>query len=301
MTFQQLHYLLEIGKTGSVSAAAQNLYVSSSSISISLSSLEKELGYPLFIRTQKGLIPTDQGKQVLDYADQICRTHTLLNAVGHEPVRTLRINCTDQPPTAKAFAQLLWENRDRKDLRIENVKYPSHEIYRKLVEHEIELCLSSSISYSLGAWEKQLRKGGLHRQVLKKVPAVIQVGPGHRLYDAKAISPYDLRNEVFIDDPHTSLARSYSFSSNLYVDPDRALYIASPGIRKQAMLMGLGFTVGVLPPLGHNSPARSIPLEGCYFIFGAVTNTQAPTQPEIMRLLQLAKENLDEAYPDCRP
>lgn len=298
MTFQQLHYLLEVGKTGSISVAAQKLFVSSSSVSISLSSLEKELGYPLFIRTQKGLVPTDQGKQVLDYAEQICRTHTLLNAVGNEPVKILRINCTDQPPTAKAFAQLLWENRDRKDLRIENVKYPSSEIYRKLIEHEIELCLSSSISYSLGAWEKQLRKGGLHRQVLKKVPAVIQVGPGHRLYDAESISPYDLRNEVFIDDPHVPLSRANPFTSNLYVDPDRVLYIASPGIRKEAVSMGLGFVVGVMPPKNSHSTLRSIPLEGGYFVFGAVTNTQTPVQPEIMRLLQLAKENLDEAYPD---
>lgn len=298
MTFQQLQYLLEIQKTGSISAAAQKLFVSSSSVSISLSSLEKELGYPLFIRTQKGLVPTDQGRQVIDYADQICRTHTLLTAVGHEPVRTLRINCTDQPPTAKAFAQLLWENRDRKDLRIENVKYASGEVYRKLIEHEIELCLSSSISYSLGAWERQLRSGGLHRQVLKKVPAVIQVGPGHRLYDAQTISPYDLRNEVYIDDPHTPLSRSYAFSSSLFVDPDRTLFVANPGIRRATAAMGLGFLIGVMPPKGSNSVLRSIPLEGGFFVFGAVTNTQTPTQPEIMRLLQLAKENLDEAYPD---
>lgn len=298
MTFQQLQYLLEIQKTGSISAAAQKLFVSSSSVSISLSSLEKELGYPLFIRTQKGLVPTDPGKRVVDYAEQICRTHALLTAVGHDPVRTLRINCTDQPPTAKAFAQLLWENRHRKDLKIENVKYPSSEIYRKLIEHEIELCLSSSISYSLGAWEKQLRNGGLHRQVLKKVPAVIQVGPGHRLYDVQTISPYDLRNEVFIDNPHAPLSRSNSFTSNLFVDPDQVLFIANPGIRKEAVLRGIGFVIGVMPPRGANQPLRSIPLEGGYFVFGAVTNTQTPTQPEIMRLLQLAKENLDEAYPD---
>jgi hypothetical protein len=221
-----------------------------------------------------------------------------LNAVGHEPVRTLRINCTDQPPTAKAFAQLLWENRDRKDLRIENVKYPSSEVYRKLIEHEIELCLSSSISYSLGSWEKQLRKGGLHRQVLKKVPAVIQVGPGHRLYEAERINPYDLHNEVFIDDPHTSLSRSNAFINSLYVDPERVLFIANPGIRREAMMMGLGYIIGVMPPQNTVSKVRSIPLEGCSFIFGAVTNSQSPTQPEIMRLLQLAKENLDEAYPD---
>lgn len=298
MTFQQLQYILEIGKTGSVSGAAKNLFVSSSSVSISLNALEKELGYPLFIRTQKGLVPTESGKQVLDYANQICRTHALLNKIGAEAVHTLRINCTDQAPVAKAFSQLLWENKDRTDLRIENVSLHSDEIYQKMVTHEIELSLSSSISFSIGAWEKKLRKGGLHRQMLKTVPAVIQVGPGHRLYGAEKITPYDLRDDHFIDNPHNSLARNQAFSSNIYLDPSKILYIAKAGIRREALMRGLGFDIGVLPPKGAVSPIRSIPLEGCFFHFSAVTNTQTPAQPEIMRLLQLAKENLDEAYPD---
>ena len=298
MTFQQLQYILEIEKTGSVTGAARNLFVSSSSVSISLNALEKELGYPLFTRTQKGLMPTESGKQVLDYANQICRTHALLNKVGAEAVRTLRINCTDQPPISKAFAQLLWENKDRRDLRIENVSLSSGEIYQKMVAHEIELSLSSSISFAIGSWEKKLRKGGLHRQMLKIVPAVVQVGPGHRLYDAKKITPYDLHDDHFVDHPHAPLASNPSFASNIYLDPAKILYIAKGGIRQEVLLRGLGFGIGVLPPKGMETELRNIPLEGCFFHFSAVTNTQSPAQPEIMRLLQLAKENLDNAYPD---
>ena len=298
MTFQQLQYILEISKTGSITGAAKNLFVSSSSVSISLSALEKELGYPLFARTQKGLIPTDPGKQVLDYALQICRTHALLNKVGKEQVRTLRINCTGQKPVVKAFGQLLWENKDRTDLRIENIALRSDEIYQKMISREIELSLSSAISYSLGDWEKRLRKGGLHRQILKTVPAVIQVGPGHRLYDVEKITPYDLHEDQFIDHPNNSLAHSAAFSSNVYLDPQKILYIANAGLRQEALRRGLGFGVGVMPPKGTVSEIRSIPLEGCFFHYSAVTNTQTPTQPEIMRLLQLTKENLDEAYPE---
>lgn len=298
MTFQQLQYVLEIGRTGSVTGAAKALFVSSSSVSISLNALEKELGYTLFNRTQRGLVPTDQGRLVLDYADQICRTHTLLNNVGRDAVRTLRISCTDQPPTARAFAQLLWENRDRTDLRIENVSFSSEELYRKLTEHEIELSLSTMISYAIGSWEKMLRKGGLHRQILKTVPAVIQVGPGHRLYDAEKISPYDLRNDSFIDNPHLSHVKNDSFGGNLYIDPSKTLCISRPGIIREVLLLGMGYTLGVMPPKGAESTLRSIPLEGAFFHFSAVTNTQTPAQPEIIRLLQLAKQNLDEAYPD---
>lgn len=298
MTFQQLQYILEINRTGSISGAAKSLFISTSSVSLSLSSLEKELGYPLFARTQKGLVPTEQGKQVLDYANQICRTCNLLHKVGQDTVRTLRINATDQPPVSRAFAQLLWENRDRKDLRIENVTYAGEEIYQRLITHEIEASLSSAISYSMGNWEKKLRKAGLHHQLLKTVPAAIQVGPGHRLYNADKITPFDLQDDHFIDNPHKPMVKSHSFSSNLYVDPNKVLYIARSGIRREALLRGLGFSIGVLPPKGTESTLRSIPLEGCFFHFSATTNTATPAQPEVMRFLQLAKQNLDEAYPD---
>ena len=68
MTFQQLQYFLEVHKAGAFSQAAKNLFITTSSISIAISNLEKELGYPLFVRTQKGLILTANGQKVLDHA-----------------------------------------------------------------------------------------------------------------------------------------------------------------------------------------------------------------------------------------
>lgn len=298
MTFQQLQYILEIGKSGSVTAAAKALFVSSSSVSISLSALEKELGYSLFSRTQKGLVPTEGGALVLEYAEQILRTHALLNGVGQETTRILRISCTDQPPVAKAVAQLLYENKDRTDLRIENVSYPGDETYRKMMEREIELGISTTISYALGSWEKRLRKGGLHRQILKVVPAVIKVGPGHRLYHADHVRPYDLRDDFYIDDPNNPTGSTDAFGGNLYIDPDRVFRLSKPGIRREALLQGMGYIVGVMPPKHSEDPLRSIPLEGGSFYFSAVTNTQIPAQPECVRLIELCKQYLDEAYPD---
>ena len=44
MTFQQLLYLVEIAKNGSINKAAQSLFVSQSSISCAIKDLEDELG-----------------------------------------------------------------------------------------------------------------------------------------------------------------------------------------------------------------------------------------------------------------
>ena len=84
MTFQQLRYLMEVYRTGSVSQAAEKLFVSRPSVSIGINSLEEELGYPIFFRTAQGLTPTRQGKQFLEYAAKIIETQRLMERIGKE-------------------------------------------------------------------------------------------------------------------------------------------------------------------------------------------------------------------------
>ena len=68
MTFQQLQYVLEVARCGSINKAAQGLFVSQSSISKLLKDLEEELGVTLFCRTNRGITVTDQGKEFIGYA-----------------------------------------------------------------------------------------------------------------------------------------------------------------------------------------------------------------------------------------
>ena len=46
MTIQQLQYVLEISRTGSVSKAAKTLYLSQPNLSNAIKNLENELGIP---------------------------------------------------------------------------------------------------------------------------------------------------------------------------------------------------------------------------------------------------------------
>lgn len=58
----EMKYIYEIYKTGSFSKAASNLYLSQPALSISIKKVEKEIGMPLFDRSQQPLILTDAGK-----------------------------------------------------------------------------------------------------------------------------------------------------------------------------------------------------------------------------------------------
>lgn len=71
MTFQQLKYLVEIFQCGSITGAAQKLFISQPSLSKSVRDLETELGITIFERSRTGVSCTAEGMEVLEYANSI--------------------------------------------------------------------------------------------------------------------------------------------------------------------------------------------------------------------------------------
>ena len=71
MTLRQLRYVDVIAKRGSLTAAAEVLFVTQPSLTAALRELEQELGITLFLRSRKGLTLTAAGEEFLAYARQI--------------------------------------------------------------------------------------------------------------------------------------------------------------------------------------------------------------------------------------
>lgn len=71
MRTEQLKYFLEVTKTGSLRTAANNLYITQPALGSAISALEKELGYPLFIRTHAGMQLTPYAVDTIPIAQTI--------------------------------------------------------------------------------------------------------------------------------------------------------------------------------------------------------------------------------------
>lgn len=71
MNIQHLRYALEVEKTGSISKAAENLYMNQPHLSKAIRELEESVGINIFNRTSKGVIPTKKGAEFLMYAKGI--------------------------------------------------------------------------------------------------------------------------------------------------------------------------------------------------------------------------------------
>lgn len=70
MELKELNYLIAIGEEKSISKAAERLFMAQSSLSQFLSVLESQVGSQLFVRTSKGVRPTEAGSRMLQYASE---------------------------------------------------------------------------------------------------------------------------------------------------------------------------------------------------------------------------------------
>jgi DNA-binding transcriptional LysR family regulator len=71
---RRLHLLREVGRLGSLTAAAAALSFTTSAVSQQLSKLEREMGVALLDRHPRGVVLTEAGRALLRYADEIDRT-----------------------------------------------------------------------------------------------------------------------------------------------------------------------------------------------------------------------------------
>lgn len=78
MTLQQLKYVIQIVQSGSISMAAQTLYMTQPSLSKAVTELEKEMQITIFCRGNRGVYLSEDGVKFLSYARQVVEQAELL-------------------------------------------------------------------------------------------------------------------------------------------------------------------------------------------------------------------------------
>ncbi len=84
MRVEQFKYFLEVAKTGSMRTAADNLYITQPALGAAITSLERELGYPLFERSHKGVVLTGYGEKTLEVAVDVLKQLERLNLLKYQ-------------------------------------------------------------------------------------------------------------------------------------------------------------------------------------------------------------------------
>ena len=78
MTLQQLKYTVTVAETGTITEAADRLYISQPSLTNAIHELEKEMHIQIFNRTNKGIHLSNEGEIFLGYARQVLEQAAIL-------------------------------------------------------------------------------------------------------------------------------------------------------------------------------------------------------------------------------
>ena len=69
MDLKELNYVVTVANEGSISRAAEKLFMSQSSLSQAIRVLEQDLGTSVFVRTTRGVRPTAAGDAFISHAN----------------------------------------------------------------------------------------------------------------------------------------------------------------------------------------------------------------------------------------
>lgn len=148
MNWNQLQYVITIAEEKSITKAAQKLYISQPSLSLSIQALEKETGIPLFERNRGEMKLTYAGSLFYEWAISTLHSHTQLEwklgdivsgsrtliRLGLSPHRSERLLA----PVLERFYSM-YENCD-----IQIIEQPTYILRQMLEEDKLDLILDIS-------------------------------------------------------------------------------------------------------------------------------------------------------------
>lgn len=289
MTLQQMQYLIEVYRTGSISGAAKNLFLAQSSLSASVSSVENELGFPIFVRTKKGMIPTVQGSHVIAHAVRICESYRAMLDTPSACKQHIRISAPDYTPLNNAFTKLVHAYKDDTNIHFSQDSCCTAEVAKRLSAFELDIGILINHEERIRAVNTLLNSMGLQRQQLACVPAVIQIGPGHRLYHQQEISPEDIRDELFVDNMNDPLIDNDFLKGVIRLSADRTVSVKNAHIQRALISQGSGYTIAASDTYA-DTIIRNIPIEGVNYVISAVTNPKNEPHAAVNAYIDLIRK-----------
>ena len=295
MTIQQLQYALAVYRAGSISAAAASLFIAQPNLSGVIRALEEELGYPIFIRTSRGVQPTEQGMEALRQAAQIVDCHEKMCRVGSAPPRRrLRIEGISYNPVCDAFTQLCKECEGDENLEMAFYTDEICTAVEKLMLAEVDLAIMLRSPEDMERMAQLCRQKGLKMTHLADVPMVLRIGPRHPLYKAPEIRLSDFEKYTMVDYNDRVFLEHPSLSGLL--NQERVVTVSERTLKNRLISETSMYSIGCkLPPRSNERFGfRCIPLEDLHYSLAVLERAESPRGELTVRYLSLLESYLED-------
>jgi LysR family transcriptional regulator for metE and metH len=238
VTLKQLRALTSAARAGTISAAAQALNVTPPAVTLQMRLLEQAAGMPLLERTDKGLRPTDGGREILATANRIeaalIECGEALEALSGMDGGRVSVGVVS---TAKYFAP--------RALAAFAKAHPKVEIRLLVGNREETIAGLAAYDLDFAVMGRPPQDFAVANAVIGDHPHII-IGPaGHPLARRKRIALAGLEGETFLlreRGSGTRLLMQRMFAA-ADISPNFGMEIGSNETIKQAVMAGLGIAL----------------------------------------------------------
>ena len=265
LTLQQLRYVTMVAKTGTITEAANKLYISQPSLTSAIHELENEMNIVIFRRTNKGVSVTKEGEDFLGYARQVLEQAAILedkykkNSGGK---KQFCVSTQHYSFAVNAFVDLIKKyGQDEYDFSIRETQ--TYEIIEDVAKMRSELGILFLNDFNETVINKILKSHELEFTQLFVAKPHVFISRKHPLADKKIITNSEL--ELY---PYLSFEQgehnSFYFSEEIFSASERKKNIR---VRDRATLFNLliglnGYTVcsGVIDKKLNGKDIIAVPL-----------------------------------------
>lgn len=200
ITLTQLTNALEIQRTHSISQASRNLFVNQSNLSRSIKDLEQSLGYAIFERSPRGVLPTAKGELFLMEAQEILNKMQKLTDIGRSEVREQRISLKISIPRATyityAFTEFYKKIQDEENIRIHYSETNSTETVNNVLRNGFDLGIIRYPEVFDQEFKDSLRKKNLQFELLWEFRYLLLMSENNPLAGNEFVELSDLENQT---------------------------------------------------------------------------------------------------------
>lgn len=194
MTLVQLKYAITVAGANSLNKAAKMLFISQPSLSTAIRSLEKEIGFNLFMRSKKGITLTPKGEEFIGYAKSVIEQYELLDAkfISEKNVKkTFSVSIQHYTLAVNAFIQIVKKfGLDEYEFEINETK--THEIIENVKKRKSELGVLYLNGYNQSVLKRIFAEADLKFTPLFECGIYVSMWQGHPLADRKELALEDL-------------------------------------------------------------------------------------------------------------
>lgn len=266
MTLQQLKYIITVADTGTITEAANRLYISQPSLTNAIRELEKEMNIVIFNRTNKGISLSKEGEIFLGYARQILEQAAILEdkyKSGNGGKKQFCVSTQHYSFAVNAFVDLIKEyGQDEYDFSLRETQ--TYEIIEDVARMRSEIGILFLNDFNEKVLMKILKSHDLEFNQLFVAKPHVFISRKHPLAEKNVITNEEL--ELY---PYLSFEQgehnSFYFSEEIFSSSERKKNIR---VRDRATLFNLliglnGYTVcsGVIDKKLNGKDIIAVPLE----------------------------------------